>query len=92
MTALLTISISPFIYGFVFSKLWLWFIVPTFQMHPLSVVEAIGIIFFANFMKAKENKEVDNDKVWKTCLNKLRFAIFLALFSLSTGWVIQLFL
>ncbi len=92
MTVVLAMIISPIINGFVFSKLWLWFIVPTFQMQPLRVVEAIGIIFLINFIRVKRDKEVDKDKFWETFANNMVFVVLMAGFALLSGWVVTLFL
>ena len=92
MTVLLAMIISPIINGFVFSKLWLWFIVPIFQMQPLRVVEAIGIIFLINFIKAKKDKESDKDKFWETFATNMVFVVLMAGFALLSGWVVMLFL
>jgi len=92
MTVLLAMIISPIINGFVFSKLWLWFIVPIFQMQPLRVVEAIGIIFLINFIKAKIDKESDKDKFWETFATNMVFVVLMAGFTLLSGWVVTIFL
>jgi hypothetical protein len=92
MTVLLAMIISPIINGFVFSKLWLWFIVPIFQIHPLRVVEAIGIIFLINFIKVKKDKEADKDKFWETFATNMVFVVLMAGFALLSGWVVMLFL
>ena len=94
VTLLLAIIITPIINGFVFSKLWLWFIVPTFQMQPLRVVEAIGIIFLINFIKTKITKEdyVDDDKFWENFVTKMFSIILIAASALFFGWITTLFL
>ena len=92
MTIVLTMIISPIIKGFVFSKLWLWFIVPTFQMQPLRVVEAIGIIFLINLIRAKRDKEADTDKFWDILANNMVFVVLMAGLTLFSGWVVTLFL
>ena len=92
MTIVLAMIISPIINGFVFSKLWFWFIVPTFQMQPLRVVEAIGIIFLINFIRVKRDKEADKDKFWETFTSNVVFTVFVAGFALLSGWVVTLFL
>lgn len=92
MTVVLAMIISPIINGFVFSKLWLWFIVPTFQMQPLRVVEAIGIIFLINFIRVKRDKEVDQDEFWETFATNMVFIVLMAGFTLLSGWVVTLFL
>jgi len=92
MTVVLAMIISQIINGFVFSKLWLWFIVPTFQMQPLRVVEAIGIIFLINFIRVKRDKEADKDKFWETFASNMIFIVLMAGFALLSGWVVTLFL
>ena len=92
MTVVLAMIISPIINGFVFSKLWLWFIVPTFQIQPLRVVEAIGIIFLINFIRVKRDKEAYKDKFWETFANNMIFIVLMAGFALLSGWVVTLFI
>ena len=92
MTVVLAMIISTIINGFVFSKLWFWFIVPTFQMQPLRVVEAIGIIFLINFIRVKRDKEADKDKFWETFASNMVFIVLMAGFALLSGWVVTLFL
>lgn len=49
--------ISTIIYGFILLKLWLWFIVPIFELEPLRIIEAIGISSIVNFLSYKFNKD-----------------------------------
>ena len=93
MTILLALIITPIINGFVFSKLWMWFIVPIFQMHPLRIVEAIGIIFLINFLAIKkQNKENNEKEFWKNFATNVGFVILMASFSLLSGWIVKMFL
>ena len=92
MTVVLAMIITPIINGFVFSKLWFWFIVPTLQMQPLRVIEAIGIIFLINFIRVKRDKEADKNKFWETFASNMVFIVFMAGFALLFGWVVTLFL
>ena len=92
MTIVLAMIISPIINGFVFSKLWLWFIVPIFQMQPLRIVEAIGIIFLINFIRMKRDRAADKEEFWKTFTTNMIFVVLMAGFALLSGWVVTLFL
>lgn len=92
MLILLVMTITPIIGGFVFSKLWLWFIVPTFQIQPLRIVEAIGIMYLINFTRAKRDKQVNTDTFWETFTSDVIFIILTSAFVLFSGWVVTLFL
>jgi len=92
MTIILALTIGPIINGFVFMKLWLWFIVPTFQMQPLRIVEAIGIVFFITFITLKKSKEVDKDKVFESLLESMIFTLSKSVVVLFFSWIITLFL
>lgn len=92
MTIVLVMIITPIIKGFVFSKLWFWFIVPTFQIQPLRIVEAIGIMFLISFVNAKIDKEANKDTFWKRFSISIAFTILMAAVTLLFGWVVKLFI
>jgi len=92
MTVVLAMLISPIINGFVITKLWLWFIVPTFEADPLRLVEAIGLMFLINYIKAKRDKEADKDKFWEQFATNMIYLILMAGFALLSGWIVQMFM
>lgn len=92
MTLVLILIINPIMYGFVVSKLWFWFIVPTFQMQPLRIVEAIGIIFLINFIRMKRDKEANSEKFWVELVTNIFFVVFMSSFTLLFGWIASLFM
>jgi len=92
MTVVLAMLISPIIKGFVITKLWLWFIVPTFEANPLRVVEAIGLMFLINYVKAKRDKEADKDKFWEQFATNMIYLILMAGFFLLSGWIVKMFM
>lgn len=59
-----------FSYGFVISKLWLWFITPIFHCRTISILEGISLKLFLTVLMqnpsvmAKENKEKIMEKVF----------------------------
>lgn len=82
------VSLSAFsavLLGFVFMKVWLWFIVYTFKAHPLSLIDSVGLAFVASFLKYKRNKK-DTDYA-ESLAELIRFSIV----SLLIGWTITLF-
>ena len=94
ITIVLALIISPIISGFVLSKLWLWFIVSTFNANPIRIVEAIGIMFLINYIlsqsKALENKSEDN--FWNKFIMAIFATIITSAFVLLAGWIVKLFL
>jgi len=92
MTILLVMTINPIINGFVFSKLWFWFIVPIFQTQPLRIVEAIGIVFLINFVRTRKDKEANEDNFWEQFTTNIIFVVLIAVFALLSGWIVTLFL
>ena len=92
MTVVLAMIISPIINGFVITKLWLWFVVPTFEVNPLRVVEAIGLMFLINYIKAKRDNEADKDKFWGQFAINIIFIFLMAGFALLSGWIVQMFM
>ena len=58
----LTVTIALLVYsaimnGWALTKLWAWFIVPTFSAPTLSVPAAIGIYYLVGFFKSTSFKE-----------------------------------
>ena len=92
MTIVLVMIISPIIKGFVLAKLWLWFIVPVFQVHQLRLVEAIGIMFLIDFLLVKRIRETNNEKFWEELGKNIMFVVLSAIFVLLSSWVVTLFL
>lgn len=94
MAILLIMTISPIINGFVFNKLWLWFIVPTFEVTPLRLIEAIGIILFINYLKLKPYKDVkeNNIEFWEELGISTVYLIMMAAFVLGIGKLVTLFM
>lgn len=43
--------------GYVFMKLWQWFIVYAFSVQPINLVQAIGLVFFWEYLKPKKKDE-----------------------------------
>lgn len=80
--------------GFVLSKLWVWFMVPIFDLNPLRIVEAIGLTFIVGYMT--KNHVESGKKLEGTFSEELLKAflqtIVIAGMFLLIGWIIQLFM
>ena len=84
--------ISPIVYGFVILKLWGWFVVPTFDLEPLRLVEAIGLMFLINYIRTKREKKVKKEKFWKELTISIGFIIGMSAIALLSGWLVSLFM
>ena len=91
MTLVLIMILSQIMFGFVFSKLWAWFIVPVFDAPALRLVEAIGIMLLLGFLTAKMPKDEEKD-FWKDLTKKVIFSVSVCIIALLFGWIITLFL
>ena len=92
MTIVLVMIISPIVCGFVILKLWGWFVVPTFDLEPLRLVEAIGLMFLINYIRTKREKEVKKEKFWKELTISIGFIIGMSAIALLSGWLVSLFM
>lgn len=91
ITLVLAIIMAPIINGFVFCKLWLWFIVPVFDLPQLRIVQAIGISLLLHFCLFKKPGD-QKDDFWKELYSTIFFVVFLSGFTLLSGWIVTLFL
>lgn len=92
MTVVLITITTSIINGFVFVKLWYWFIVPTFSMEELRIVEAIGVILLIGFVKQTRDKENKDDDFWSKFLESMIYIVVFALLALGFGYLISLFM
>lgn len=61
--------------GFVFMKLWLWFVVPNFHVQPLGMAGSIGIILLISFVRARRGRGKSTEKFWEFLKNSLLFTV-----------------
>jgi hypothetical protein len=80
--------------GFVFSKLWVWFMVPIFDLNPLRIVEAIGLTFIVGYMTKdpiESSKELEGPFLEELLKAFLQTLVMAGGF-LFIGWIIHLFM
>jgi hypothetical protein len=92
MVVILTFILASIISGFVVVELWQWFIVPTFDMQPLRIVEAIGIMLLISFIRAKPDYNVNKETFFEKLIKGWAFLLFLSLSMLAFGWIVSLFM
>lgn len=89
---LIIMVITTLIGGFVFQTLWGWFIVTTFAIQPMTLIQAIGISFFISYLKMNLSKSNDDEFYIEFVLKALVTSVITALVVLGFGWVITLFM
>ena len=82
---LLTMIINPIIRGYVFISLWGWFVVTTFNLNPLRLVEGIGLMFVFGYLTTKLNVDEKNDtslveKLLTHTISQIIYAVMILLF------------
>ena len=84
--------------GFVIVKMWEWFVIPTFGVFEIELIQAIGISTFISFLFNTPNvkdyyqmKEFQNSDVYKW-YDKAIVSSAWSLIGLVIGYIIQLFM
>ena len=88
---ILSLILLPLLNGFIVSKLYLWFIVPTFNMEPLRIVEAIGLSLIVKYMTTI-TKRSDSETTFKDLVQDNLFQVIMALLILTIAWIVNLFI
>ncbi len=88
------IIVAPIIWiinGFVFSKLWLWFITPMFNLRGLTIVESICFMLIVLFLKGGKAKKAKAKKYdfWEDYVINITIVLLKACLYLFFGWVLS---
>lgn len=86
------IVVGSIMNGWVLSVMWGWFVVPLFELPPLTIPYAIGISMVVG-MLAKNSVSTKNEKKETSELVGEIIGVILApLFVLFMGWIVKLFI
>ena len=81
-----------FAYGFVFMKLYNWFIPKIFNVGEISLVLSMGLLVVVSFLKYKYEDDKDQDKEFSEKLLKLfLIATIASSMFLLLGYIVHLF-
>ena len=83
--------VGAIIGGYVLSVMWGWFVVPLFNLPPLSIPYAIGINLIVSFLTQPNYKSSDKEKPSKVIAEML-MACFAPLMYLGMGWIVLQFI
>lgn len=94
VATVVALVLGAIIGGFVLTKLWVWFMIPIFDLNPLSIVEAIGLTFIVGYMTknpAETSKTLEGPFLEELLKAFLQTLVMAGGF-LFIGWIIQLFM
>lgn len=78
--------------GYVLSKLWLWFVVTTFEIAPLSIPAAIGVSLVVRYLTYSapvvDKTKSSADRLFEAVI----YAFITPLFALVVGSIVNLFM
>lgn len=89
------LSLISMVYlSFIFKNLWLWFIVPVFNLPPVTLVSAIGVIIVISIVTYKkstykETKEIMEEGVEKEMIYSFTYDILTGTYLFILGWFIK---
>ena len=88
VTILLGMLLSTLMNGFVFMKLWNWFIVSIFEAKPLILIQSMAIMVLIAFIRIRKSKDGDED-FWKVFIESMIFVILTSSFTLLIGFIVK---
>lgn len=90
---LIMMFFSAIIAGSVFMKLWEWFVVETFHVIQISLIQSIGLMLIVGYLR-KSNPKKDDEELNFIAKLSLKFLedIIVAAFTLGIGYFITLFM
>lgn len=87
---IVTVVLSTLWRGYVFSKLWLWFIVATFSACPLSIAQSIGLSSVVSFLTYQYDSYDDKSKSSAEKIGTgVAIALLMPALALFFGWVVK---
>ena len=92
ITAIILAVIGIILGGFIFMKVWIWFITPVFTELPvLNLAQSIGVATFGSMVWGKRPK-TDENKEFSDVLADWFGNLFYVLFMFGAAWIIHLFI
>lgn len=89
----ITIALSSMWRGFVLTKLWAWFAVPTFGIVELTLPVAIGIALIASYLTYQHKSSNTNDSQGSRAIGEAAIVTVIhPAVTLLIGWIVSLFM
>ncbi len=93
LVALASIVPSYLLHGFTLAKVWMWFVVPIFQLPPLLISHAIGLTIVFNALSWGGEMSIAENKEGAELVGAMLGVSFLRpIILLVSGWIIKGFM
>ena len=95
ITAFIIFLVLSSVYsGYALSILWDWFVVPTFNLEPISIPIAIGLAIVVSYLtNHTDSSQENNGDTFSEVLEKLTVkALVKPTLALLIGWVVTFFI
>lgn len=86
--SIIAIIVSTLLSGFIFMLMWGWFVVPTFNLQYLTLIQCIGLRFFLNQFSSNQLKQ---DFTFAELGEMFARELISGGLILLLGWIIHLF-
>jgi len=88
LALILLIPFETTLSGFVLVKVWAWFVVTTFSVHPLRIPQALGLSLIAHYATSSTTDAKEKCSTGEA----IGMSIIAPLMVLFIGWIYHLFL
>lgn len=78
--------------GWTISVLWAWFVVTTFKTAALTIPQSIGLALIVSYLTKQYQNNKTEDNAADAFAKAFFLILFKAVFALSIGWVVTLFM
>jgi hypothetical protein len=77
--------------GFVLTKLWMWFVVPTFGLPMLTLPIAIGLALLVSFLTHQRPAENPNKSTSEQIVDQIAHGLSSTTIIFLMAWIVHLF-
>lgn len=92
-SSIISIILTSVLQGFVFQKLWSWFIVPFFNLPLIGIAQSLGLMLIVGMLTSSTKKDSeDDDSYVETLIKSTLKIVFMSVFYLVFGFIVQSFI
>lgn len=87
---------ADFLSAFVFTYLWQWFVMPIFNVPPITLLEALGLWILISLVSKPKNKDIKADlEMLKDTTKTVTYSLQIAtrpIIGMALGYLVYLFM